>query len=52
MTYNMIKTIKNWYQTLHYNQIHNFTLKHDYKFKIIIVLKDIQVLKSKKTYVF
>jgi hypothetical protein len=37
MTYNMIETQMFLHQTLHYNQIYNFTLNHDYKFKIIIV---------------
>jgi len=46
------KNSKNFPQALHYSQIYNFTLNHDYKFKIIIVLKDIQVLESKKAYVF
>jgi len=36
---------------LHYNQIYNFTLNHDYKFKIIIIFKDIWILKSKRVYV-
>jgi hypothetical protein len=37
---------------LHYSQIYNFTLNHDYKFKTVIMLEDIQVLESKKAYVF
>jgi hypothetical protein len=40
------------HQALHYSQIYNFTLNHDYKFKTIIVLKDVQISKSKKNYVF
>jgi len=36
---------------LHYSQIYNFTLNHDYKFKIIIMFKDIWILKSKRVYV-
>jgi len=52
MTSNMIKTQIFLHQALHYSQIYNFTLNHDYKFKTIIMLKDIQVLKSKKVYVF
>jgi Zn-dependent protease len=48
MMYNMIKTQMFLYQTLYYSQIYNFTLNHDYKFKIIIVLKGIWVLKFKK----
>jgi hypothetical protein len=52
ITYNMIKTEFFLHQTLHSSQIYNYTLNHDYKFKTIIVLKDIQVLESKKTYVF
>jgi hypothetical protein len=35
MTYNIMKTQFLKYQTLHYNQIYNFTLNHDYKFKTI-----------------
>jgi hypothetical protein len=45
MTYNMIQTQKNLHHTLRYNQIYNFNLNHDYKFKTIIMLKDIRVLK-------
>jgi hypothetical protein len=52
MTYNMIKIQIVLHWTLHYSQIYNFTLKHDYKFKTRIMLKDIWVLKSKKAYVF
>jgi len=52
MTYNMIKTQFVLHQALHYSQIYNFTLNHDYKFKIIIMFKDIWVLKSKRVYVF
>jgi hypothetical protein len=52
ITYNMIKTQIFFPQALHYSQIYNFTLNHDYKFKTIILFKDIQVLESKKTYVF
>jgi hypothetical protein len=37
MTYNMIKIQFVLHETLHYNQIYNFTLNHDYKFKIIKV---------------
>jgi hypothetical protein len=33
-------------------KIYIFILNHDYKFKTIIALKDIQVLKSEKVYVF
>jgi hypothetical protein len=47
MTYNMIKTQSFLHQALDYSQIYNFTLNHDYKFKIIIVEKDIRVLKYK-----
>jgi hypothetical protein len=36
MTYNMIKTQIVLHQALHYSQIYNFTLNHDYKFKTII----------------
>ncbi len=52
MTHNMIKIQFFLHQALHYNQIHNFIFNHDYKFKTIIVLKDVQVPKSKKVYVF
>jgi hypothetical protein len=52
MTYNMVKTQMFLHQALHYNQIYNFTLNHDYKFKTIIVFKDIWILKSKRVYVF
>jgi hypothetical protein len=52
MTYNIIKTHFFVYQALHYSQICNFTLNHDYKFKTIIVLKDVRISKSKKVYVF
>ncbi len=41
MTYNIRRTQFVLYQTLNYNQIYNFTLDHDYKFKIIKVLKDV-----------
>jgi hypothetical protein len=37
MTYNVIETQIFLHQALHYNQIYNFTLNHDYKFKTIIV---------------
>jgi hypothetical protein len=43
MTYNMIKTLFFLHQALHYSQIYNFTLNHDYKFKTIIMFKDIQI---------
>jgi len=33
MTYNMIKTSSFLHQALHYSQMYNFTLNHDYKFK-------------------
>jgi hypothetical protein len=52
MTYNMIKIQMFFHQALHYNQIYNVILNHDYKFKTIIMFKDIQILKSKKVYVF
>jgi len=38
MTYNMVKSQSVLHQALHYSQIYNFTLSHDYKFKTIIVL--------------
>ncbi len=40
------------HQTLDYNQIYNFTLEHDYKLKIIIVLTEVWISKSKNVYVF
>jgi hypothetical protein len=52
MTYNMIKTHMFLHQTFDYSQIYNFTLDHDYKFKIIIMFKDDWVSKSKSIYVF
>jgi len=52
MTYNMIKTQFFLHQTLDYSQIYNFTLEHDYKLKIIIVLKEVWVSKSKNVCVF
>jgi hypothetical protein len=51
MTYSMIKIQFFLHQTLDYNQNY-FTLDHDYKFRIIIVLKDVWVTKSKSVYVF
>jgi len=41
MTYNMIKTQFFLHQGLHYSQIYNYILNHDYKFKTIIVLNDV-----------
>jgi hypothetical protein len=41
MTYNMIKTQFVLHQALDYSQIYNLTLDHDYKFKIIIVFKNV-----------
>jgi len=52
MTYNMIKTQIFLHKALDYNQIYNFTLNHYYKFKIIIVFKDVWISKSKSIYVF
>jgi hypothetical protein len=52
MTYTWYKLNFVLHQALHYSQIYNFTLNHDYKFKIIIVFKDIWILKSKRAYVF
>jgi len=46
MTYNIIKTQIILHQALDYSQIFNFTFDHDYKFKIIIVLKDLSKSKS------
>jgi hypothetical protein len=40
------------HQALDYNQIYNFTLDYYYKFKIIIMFKDVWVSKSKKVDVF
>ncbi len=51
MTYNKIKIQFFLHQALHYSQIYDFTLNHDYKFKTIM-FKNIRVLKSKKVYVF
>jgi hypothetical protein len=51
MTYNIIKTQFFLHQALDYSQIYNFILDHDYKFKIIIVLKDVWVSKSESAYV-
>jgi hypothetical protein len=48
----MIKIQFFLHQALHYIQIYNFTLKHDHKFKIIIVFKDVQIPKFKRVYVF
>jgi len=52
ITYNMKNTQLFFHQTLHYSQIYDFTLNHDYKFKTIIMLKDVWVSKSKIVYVF
>jgi hypothetical protein len=52
MTCNMIKVFFFLHQTLHCNQIYNFILNHDYKFKTIIVLKNVRVSKSKRVDVF
>jgi hypothetical protein len=52
MTYNMIKTHLFLHQALHHNYIYNFTLNHNYKFKTIIMFKDVWVSKSKRIYVF
>ncbi len=41
-----------WHQTLDYSKIYNFTLDHDYTFKIIKVHKDVWISKSKSVYVF
>jgi IS4 transposase len=52
MTYNMRKTQLFLHQAIRYSQIYNFILNHGYKFKIIIMFKDILILKSKRVYVF
>jgi hypothetical protein len=52
MTHTMIKTQFVLHQALHYSQICNFILNHDYKFKTIIVLKDVWISKSKRVYAF
>jgi hypothetical protein len=52
MTHNMMKNQMFLHQALDYNQIYNFTLDHDYKFKIIIMFKNVWVSKSKSVYVF
>ncbi len=49
--HNMIKTQLFLHQALHYNQIYNFTLKHDYKFKTIIMFKDVWISNFKR-YMF
>jgi hypothetical protein len=41
MTYIMIKTQMFLHQAFDYSQIYNFTLDHDYKFKIMIMFKDV-----------
>jgi hypothetical protein len=51
MTYNTIKTQIFLHQALNYNQIYNFIMDHDYKFKVILVLKDVWVSKSKNVHV-
>jgi hypothetical protein len=43
MIYNKIKIQFLLHQALHYSQIYDFTLNHGYKFKIIIVLKDVRI---------
>jgi hypothetical protein len=45
MIYNMIKTQFFLYQALHYSQIYKIILNHDYKFKPIIMFKNVRVLK-------
>jgi len=40
------------HETLHYSQIYKFILNHDYKFKTIIVFKDVWILESEKVYVY
>jgi hypothetical protein len=52
MTYNIIKIQFSLHQALDYSQIYNFTLNHDYKFKIIILLKNVWISKFKNIYVF
>jgi hypothetical protein len=52
MTYNMLKTQLFLHATLDYNQVYNFILNHNYKFKTIILFKDVWVSKSKGIYVF
>jgi hypothetical protein len=51
MAYYIIKTQFFLHQALHYSQIYNFTLNHDYKCKIMIAFEDIWVLKSKRVHV-
>jgi hypothetical protein len=46
----MIETQLFFHQALHYSQIYNFTLDHDYKLLIIILLKEIWISKSKRVY--
>jgi hypothetical protein len=52
MTYNMIKTQIFLHQALDYSQFHNLTLDHDYKFRIIIIFRDVWISKSKYVHVF
>jgi hypothetical protein len=43
MTYNIIKIQFLLHQALYYSQIYSFILNHDYKFKTMIVLKDVRI---------
>jgi hypothetical protein len=43
MTYNIIEIQFLLYQALYYSQIYSLILNHDYKFKTIIVLKDVRM---------
>jgi hypothetical protein len=52
MTYNIIKIQFFLHQTLHYSQIYNFILNHDYKFKTMIMFMDVRISKYKWVYVF
>jgi IS4 transposase len=51
MTYNMIKNQLFLHQAIDYSQIYNFTLDYDYKFKTIIMFKNVWISKSKSVYV-
>jgi len=52
MTYSTIQTQFFLHQALNYNQIYNFTMDHDYEFKVILMLKDVWVSKSKNVNVY
>jgi hypothetical protein len=45
MTYNIIQIQFFLHQALHYSQIYNFILNHDYKFKTMIMFMDVRISK-------